>query len=79
MSCSLGRMAVGATATLTVNTDSNATTISNTGFAGSGGLDELPADNDATVTTPLGRVADLAGSYARPARHRSRRWRRRRT
>jgi uncharacterized repeat protein (TIGR01451 family) len=68
-SCSLGRMEVGstATATLTVLTDPSATTITNTGFAGSGGLDEFPADNVATVTTTLGRIADLSVTKTGPA------------
>ncbi len=54
-SCSLGRLAVGATATATliVATDPAATSITNTGFGGSGGLDVAPADNEATATNPL--------------------------
>ena len=68
-SCSLGRMAVGATATATliVDTDPNATTISNTGFGGSGGLDEIPADNEDTATTPLAAAADLSVTKTGPA------------
>ena len=68
-SCSLGRMAVGATATATliVDTDPNATTITNTGFSGSGGLDEIPEDNEDTATTTLGRAADLSVTKGGPA------------
>ena len=62
VSCDLGRLGVGetATATMTVATDPDATTLTNTGFAGSGGLDENPDDNEATATDALGVVADLA-------------------
>ena len=68
-SCSLGRIAVGATATATliVDTDPNATTITNTGFSGSGGLDEFPEDNEDTATTPLRPVADLSVTKSGPS------------
>ena len=68
-SCSLGRLAVGATATatLTVTTDPSATSLSNTGFAGSGGLDDAPADNEAAATGVLRAVSDLSITKTGPA------------
>jgi uncharacterized repeat protein (TIGR01451 family) len=61
-SCSLGRLAVGATATATliVDTNPNRRSVSNTGFSGSGGLDIAPENNEDTAPTPLQQVADLS-------------------
>ena len=68
-SCNLGRLDVGATATatLTVATDPSGTTVTNTGFSGSGGLDDVPADNEDTATASLRPVADLSVTKSGPA------------
>lgn len=68
-SCNLGRMEVGgtATATLVLMTDPNATTITNTGYSGSGGLDEIPEDNEDTATAFLSSAADLSITKSGPA------------
>ena len=54
-SCSLGPLPVGAsvTARLVLDTDADLTSISNTGYAASGGLDDVPADNEDTVAAQL--------------------------
>ncbi len=54
-SCTLAPLRVGAsvTARLVLDTDPTLTAISNTGYAGSGGLDDQPADNQDTVGARL--------------------------
>jgi uncharacterized repeat protein (TIGR01451 family) len=68
-SCSFAPLAVGSsvTATLTVDTDANLASVLNAAFAGSGGLDQTPADNEDSVDTELQRVADLSVSKVGPA------------
>lgn len=68
-SCEFGLLAVGATAsaTLTVNTDPDLSSVSNTGFGGSGGFDDLPTDNEDTATGTLQSVADLSITKSGPA------------
>ncbi len=54
-SCALAPLAVGesVTATLTLDADPGLRSITNTAYAGSGGLDETPADNEDTVEVDL--------------------------
>ena len=75
-SCNLGRIDVGgtATATLVVLADPGATTVTNTGYGGSGGLDDVPADND-PPSSPTSPTSPICRSR-RAARPRCRRWRR---
>jgi uncharacterized repeat protein (TIGR01451 family) len=68
-SCTLGLLAVDAStsAILTVDTDPAASTVTNTGFGGSGGLDPAPADNEDTAVTALVPRADLSITKRGPA------------
>ena len=68
-SCTLAALRVGAsvTARLVLDTDPTLSSITNTGYAGSGGLDDVPADNEDTAAAqtaagaahglPLARVS----------------------